>query len=115
MNQLVGAELIGIVLMAASPAFRLDTFPEVGAPGSLFRWPNSIAPIITVRKTSAREPHDRSFDLSHLVDQLFANPVGVRNGRTLADPNTVVNYATQIFGKMAIQVTCMAILPKIWV
>src|SRR5580698_1055112 len=104
MDELIGAELIGIVLMTGVTVFRLDAFPEVRAPGTFLGRANSVAPIITVGEASAGKPDHRCLDPAHLIDQVFANSIDIGNGRVLSYPNAVVNHPAQIFGEMPIDI-----------
>src|ERR1700683_3743550 len=104
MDKLVGAKLIGIVSMIRGAVLRLYAFPKVGAPGPFVDRANAIAPIITVGKTSAREPYYRSLDLAHVIDQLFTNSIDLRDRRVLANPNAIIDYAAEIFGEVPVDI-----------
>src|ERR1700747_346711 len=78
--------------------------PEIRAARAFFGGADSVAPVVAVRKTSAGEADHRGFNLAHVFDQTFAEPIGVCYGGFLADPDAVVEHATEIFDEVTVNV-----------
>ena len=90
-DEFIGAEVVG---------FRAS--PEVGAAGALLGGADAIAPIVAVGETASGITDDRGFDLAHVVDEIFADTVDVGDFGIAADPDAVVDDATEVFGEVAV-------------
>src|ERR1700686_84891 len=78
--------------------------PKVCSPGTLVSRADSVAPVVAIGKTSAGIAEDRRFNLPHLLYQLFADAVQVRNFCLLAPPDAVVDDATNILGEVPVDI-----------
>src|SRR5579863_22912 len=93
MDKFIRPELIGIVFMSGRRFLGFDVLPKVSTARALVGWTDSISPVIAVGETSSGKANDRSFNLAHLVDQVFADSIDVGDGRVLSDPDPVVDHA----------------------
>jgi hypothetical protein len=75
-GQIVGSELIGIVLVAGR-SVRFFPQPRSWCAEDASPQVNSVLPVVAVSETSSGKTYDRRLDLAHLVDQLFADTVNV--------------------------------------
>src|ERR1019366_7403448 len=82
----------------------LGAIPEVGSTRTLLRWPDTVAPVITVGKAAPREANDRSFDFAHVLDKLAPNAVDIGDLGVLPHPDTVVNNAAEVLGAVAVDI-----------
>ena len=72
-------------------------------------WPfvtrtDTVAPLILIGKTSTRPAQHWNMQFFQRVDHVVAQAVRVWNGRVLSHPETVVNQASEVFGKLAVEV-----------
>src|SRR5882724_3609048 len=104
MDELIGAEFVGFIFVAGLRFVIFCFYPEIRAPRAFFGWTNPITPVIAVCEASSRIANDRRSDLFHLIDQVFANAVGILNFGFCADPHPVVDGASQVFREMAVEI-----------
>src|SRR5437868_1111263 len=104
MHKFIGSETIGIVTVRSGSLCRLSPVPEVGAARALVGGADSIAPVVAIGETSAGKAHNGRFDPGHLVHQFFPNAVDVWDPGILTHPNAVVNDATEILHKVAVDI-----------
>src|SRR2546428_7589499 len=102
MHELVRAELVRIVDLRAVDVLSRIANPEVGAARAFTSRADAIVPVVAVCKTSAGPTQHAGFDLTHLFDQRASDAADVGNRRFLADPNSVVDHAAQVFDEVAI-------------
>src|SRR5690349_1607942 len=84
-----------IVLGNAAP-MDIDPLRTLGAR------PDAVTPVIEIAKTAARPADVRHMDFLERIHHILAIAANVGNLTVLADPNTFINAAPQMFGKLAI-------------
>src|SRR5262245_51409576 len=98
--ELVNAELVGLRRMLAG---RHPMLPEVVSPGTFSCRADTVAPMVAVGEASARPAEIRSADSLHVINELLANPVVVRNPGIASDPNAVIDHAAEMLDEMPVQ------------
>src|SRR5206468_3852286 len=99
-HKLVNSELVGFGCLETRGHPPLPVIVSARAPR---RPANAGAPVVRVRKTATRPTQVRRADSPHIVDKLRADSVRVRDLRTAAHPNAVINHAAQVFDKVAVE------------
>src|SRR5262249_13601082 len=99
-HELMNAELVGLRRILAG---RHPMLPEVVSPGTFGRWADAVAPMVAVGEASARPAEIRSSDSLHVINELLANPVVIRNPGIASDPNAVIDHAAEMLDEMPIQ------------
>src|SRR5262249_10120924 len=103
-HKFVGAEFVGVVAMAGGGLWRFTAIPEVSAARALVGGANGLAPVGSVGEKAAGEAHDGGLDLAHFVDELFADAIDIWDFGFRADPDSVIDYAAEIFGEVSVDV-----------
>src|SRR5580658_5670773 len=104
MAELVRSEFVRIIAMARRRVLGFTFGPKVRPTRALVARSDAIAPIVAVCKTAARKTHHRRLGLAHLVDQLLADTVDIRDARSFAHPDAVVNDATQVLREVTVDI-----------
>src|SRR5262249_24349138 len=99
-HKLMNAELVGLRRMLAGRHLEL---PEVVSPGTFGRRADAVAPLVAIGEASARPSEIRSADSLHVVNELLANPVVVRDPRIASDPDAVIDHAAEMLNEMPVQ------------
>ena len=68
-----------------------------------FGRPNSIAPVVSIRKAPARPPDDRRAQLAQRFQYIQSEPIAIGNRRIRPHPQPVITTSPQMLGKMAEQ------------
>ena len=104
MYKFICANGVRIVPVTCRCFFGFAHGPEVRATGPLLRRTNSVAPVVAVRKTAAWKANHCGLDLAHVFDETFSKAIDICYRGFLADPNTVVQHAAEIFDKVAVNI-----------
>src|ERR1700722_9869454 len=104
MYEFVCAKFIGIITVASGCGAGFSVGPKVGSARPFVRRTEAVAPIVAVRKTTARVTDNRSFYFAHFFDEFFANAVDIWHLRIRANPDSVVEHAAQVFGEVSVQI-----------
>src|SRR5262245_19182367 len=99
-HELMNAEMVGLRRM---PPGRHPMLPKIVSPGTLRRWAYSVAPVITVGEAASRPALIRSADSLHIVNELLANSVYVRNPGIASHPDAVIDYAADMLDEMTVE------------
>src|SRR5262245_9540630 len=96
----MNAELISLSRM---PAGWHPVLPEIVSPGAIGRRADAVAPMVAVGEAPARPPQIRSANPLHVIHELLANPVYVRNPGIAPDPDAVINHTAEMLDEMPVQ------------
>ena len=77
---------------------------DVDPARSLVALANSILPVIVIRKTATRPPNDRWFQPAQGFNDIGAEAINVWDWRILTDPDAVIDAATEVLGKMTVDI-----------
>ena len=78
--------------------------PEIRPSRTFIGRTDSIAPVVSICKATARIANDRGFDLAHFVDQIFANAANILDFRIFPHPNAVIDHATNVLDKVPVKI-----------
>jgi hypothetical protein len=70
--------------------------------------PNPILPVVVIRKAPARPPQIRNLNLTEGGNDIVADAAGIGDGRIFANPEAVINAASQMFRKVPIDMAINA-------
>src|SRR5438270_10682829 len=102
MHELVRAEVVRIVDLRAVGILSRIANPEIRAARPFAARADAIVPVVAISETPTRPTQPAGLELPHLFDQGASNAADVGDLGFLAYPNTVVNYAAQVFDEVAI-------------
>jgi hypothetical protein len=100
-RELQCAEVVRVVLLR--PRRHLRVQPEIGPARTPLTGTDPVAPVIAVGEAAAWPADHRRLDFLERVDERRPDTTGVRNLRVFADPHAVVDNASKMLRKMAVQ------------
>ena len=100
-HELVDAELVGLRGVRAPQACGAPSSCTCAAAG---RRADAVAPVVAVREAAARPAQVRRADPLHVVHELLADAVDVRDLRVAADPDAVVDDAAEVLDEVPVEV-----------
>src|SRR5690606_4912728 len=76
----------------------------VDAHGTLITRPDTVLPVVLVRKAAARPAHDGHLEFLQGLDDVVAIAARVRNRRVLSYPDALVDTAPEVLGELPIEI-----------
>src|SRR5215813_7052858 len=99
-HELMNAELVGLGRM---PSGWHSMLPKIVSPGTPRRRADAVAPMIAIGEAPARPAQIRSADSLHVFNELFANPVNVRNLGITSHPDAVIDHTAEMLDEMPVK------------
>jgi len=88
---------------------------EVDRARALLLWADAVAPVVGVGVAAARPAQIGDIDRPQGLHHVVADAARVGDGRLLAHPDPIVNAATQVFGKVPVDVAADGLVAQVGV